>query len=120
MHAVVEKCSMKHSSSDLKLVSLSEKVCTALHGSPCVTQPFISQVFLCQGNVHLIPFPTNPAELATLPAGTPSLSRALALVRDGGIATVATSPVQEAIRSRISRYVCVHLWTIVEEGWFMV
>ena len=69
--------------------------------------PFISQVFLCQGNVHLIPLPANPAELATLPAGTPSLSRALALVRDGGITTIATSPVQQAIHSRISRYVCV-------------
>ena len=61
------------------------------------------QVFVCNGEVHIIPIPSNPAEVTVYPTGIPMVHQALQVVF-GPHRTVAEERVQRAIRKRIQGY----------------
>ncbi|KAI8512137.1 hypothetical protein Bbelb_087760 [Branchiostoma belcheri] len=63
-----------------------------------------NRVFLFHGQVHIIPQPRSPAEIACVPAGTPSLRQALDIVSRYPGLTVAARPTQDAIINRIGSY----------------
>ncbi|XP_066292192.1 protein ecdysoneless homolog [Branchiostoma lanceolatum] len=63
-----------------------------------------NRVFLFHGQVHIIPQPRSPAEIACVPAGTPSLPQALNIVSRYPGLTVAGRPTQDDIINRIGSY----------------
>lgn len=58
------------------------------------------QVFLYDGELHLIPIPSSPAEVTVYPAGVPTLQTALSLVWSEH-RTRAADGMQNAIQARI-------------------
>ncbi|KAI9312921.1 SGT1 protein-domain-containing protein [Dichotomocladium elegans] len=58
------------------------------------------RVGLYHGQVHIIPLPRTPADLILIPP-SPSIERALAIIRDPRIVTVADKAVQDAILDRL-------------------
>ncbi|XP_035694606.1 protein ecdysoneless homolog [Branchiostoma floridae] len=63
-----------------------------------------NRVFLFHGQLHIIPQPRSPAEIACVPAGTPSLRQALDIVSRYPGLTVAGRPTQDIIIRRIGSY----------------
>ena len=57
-------------------------------------------MFIHRGNIHIIPKPSNPAEIIYYPVSAPMLPQALSLVRSD-TPTVASKSVQEAIQKKI-------------------
>ena len=55
--------------------------------------------------MHIIPKPSNPAEIINYPVGTPTLVQALSLVRSD-TPTVASKLIQEAIQRKIKLEAC--------------
>ena len=62
-------------------------------------------MFLHRGDVHIIPKPRTPGEVRDYPVATPTLERALELVRSEEVTTRANPRVQECIKLRIARCV---------------
>ncbi|XP_072043233.1 protein ecdysoneless homolog [Amphiura filiformis] len=63
-----------------------------------------NRVFIYNGDLHVIPTPTNPSELVTLPAGVPSIQQALNLVRGQDVVTLADKPIRDDIHRRINHF----------------
>ncbi|XP_022251288.1 protein ecdysoneless homolog [Limulus polyphemus] len=63
-----------------------------------------NRVFLYQGQLHLIPIARTPAEVTSLPSGTPALEDAIMAVREYSTITVANQDIQNALKKRISGY----------------
>eukprot|EP00741_Cyanophora_paradoxa_P006095 tig00000983_g5910.t1 len=59
-----------------------------------------NRVFLRGGEVHIVPMPRTPGEIALLPV-QPSLEQGLAAVRSAAVDTRASEAVQEAVRARV-------------------
>ncbi|XP_041473707.1 protein ecdysoneless homolog [Lytechinus variegatus] len=64
----------------------------------------INRVFIYRGDLHIIPKPSNPAELAFLPAGIPSKSHAIDVVRSHSQNTLAKLTIREAVRARVDEF----------------
>ncbi|ORX85322.1 SGT1-domain-containing protein [Anaeromyces robustus] len=62
-----------------------------------------NRVFIYQGNVHIIPYPTTPYELMLFPAGKIYLSRALDIIIGPG-KTEASKEINNAINLKIKEY----------------
>ena len=60
------------------------------------------QVFIYRGQLHIIPIAQNPGEITPVPSGTPSVSSAIAAVRDFSSVTKASDLVQKSIDKRIN------------------
>lgn len=69
---------------------------------------FIIQVFVYRGDLHIIPIPQSPGEMAAFPLFTPSLEEAITIVRNENFNTRADQRVQDAVNRRIGRYVPVN------------
>lgn len=59
------------------------------------------QVFLYNGSLQIVPLPNSPAELAYVPVGQLSITKALTIIRDQVINTTASTGIQQAISNRI-------------------
>ena len=57
-------------------------------------------MFIHKGDLHIIPQPSNPAEIMQYPVGMPTLTQALSLVRSD-TPTAAAKPIREAIQWKI-------------------
>ncbi|XP_077980173.1 protein ecdysoneless homolog [Glandiceps talaboti] len=64
----------------------------------------INRVFLHHGDIHIIPIPSSPADIAVLPTGSPSLEVALQTIKQHPDRTVASEKIQECIRNRLKGY----------------
>ncbi|XP_030840023.1 protein ecdysoneless homolog [Strongylocentrotus purpuratus] len=64
----------------------------------------INRVFIYNGELHIIPKPGSPAELAFLPAGVPSISHAVEVVRKHSQKTLAKPSIREAVRARVNEF----------------
>jgi hypothetical protein len=62
-----------------------------------------NRVFIYQGKVHIIPYPTTPYELMLFPAGKIYLSRALDIITGFG-KTEASQEINETINLKIKNY----------------
>eukprot|EP00112_Aurelia_sp_Birch-Aquarium-sp1_P018588 Seg4454.2 transcript_id=Seg4454.2/GoldUCD/mRNA.D3Y31 product="Protein ecdysoneless" protein_id=Seg4454.2/GoldUCD/D3Y31 len=62
-----------------------------------------NRVFIHNGQIHIIPLPSNPSEISIFPTGKPSLSQALNLVL-GSQKTIASAAVQKSIFARINKF----------------
>ncbi|XP_071943829.1 protein ecdysoneless homolog [Antedon mediterranea] len=63
-----------------------------------------NRVFLFQGELHIIPLPTTPAELAWLPPGTPTVHQAVNIIRSHPDRTLASKPIRDAVHKRLESY----------------
>ena len=63
------------------------------------------QVFIHQGQLHILPKPRSPAELTSLPVSIPTVREAVRIVSDGAIPTEASEPVQKCIQERLRRFI---------------
>jgi hypothetical protein len=63
-----------------------------------------NRVFVSNGDLHIVPIPQTPAQITEYPAGTPSLSQALRLIRKGSLVTRASQLVQSALNKRLGDY----------------
>jgi hypothetical protein len=63
------------------------------------TNPF--QVYIYQGNIHIIPMPQSPAQITTLPSGVPAVQYAVKCVRNYNTATLATPEINNAVQQRL-------------------
>ena len=59
------------------------------------------RVYVHQGQLHIIPLPSSPAEVGVIPVGTPSLTTALGLL---GPRTLAAPAIQQAVHDCLSRF----------------
>ena len=71
---------------------------TKLRSTVCVGY---LQVFIHNNELHIIPRPQSPAEVALFPAGTPSLLEAVNCVRKSASRTRADPAVQKALKVRV-------------------
>lgn len=61
-----------------------------------------NRVFIFDGNLHIIPLPSTPAELQHLPSSQSlSLSSALSIIKNKKVNTKADNHIQECINNRI-------------------
>lgn len=58
------------------------------------------QVYIFQGNLHIIPFPQSPAQITTLPSGVPEIQYAVKCVRNYNTATLASTEINNAVKQR--------------------
>lgn len=63
-----------------------------------------NRVFLHNGNLHIIPYPTNPSEVTSYPAGVPTLQHAYQTVVNKETKTQASDSIQGCIKARIKEY----------------
>lgn len=64
-----------------------------------------NRVFIKQGNVHIIPLPSSPADIIQIPGGNKlEKKKAIEVVRQSSVNTVADDAVQQTIQSRIEEY----------------
>eukprot|EP00111_Clytia_hemisphaerica_P007767 TCONS_00022566-protein len=64
-----------------------------------------NRVFIYNGNLHLIPFPSNPSEVTIYPTGKPTLQQAFKiLTNDDEAKTCACPKIQECLNARIKDY----------------
>ncbi|KAK3089567.1 hypothetical protein FSP39_004670 [Pinctada imbricata] len=63
-----------------------------------------NRVYLYNGELHIIPIPQTPAEITTLPTGTPSVEQAIQCVKNYNSATRASNKVQQEISARINEF----------------
>lgn len=62
-----------------------------------------NRVFVCHGQLHIIPQPRHPGEVGIFPAGVPTVENALQLVF-GDFPTAASPAVQSPIRRKLDLY----------------
>lgn len=64
------------------------------------------QVYIYNGDLHVIPIPQSPEEIAKFPLFTPTLIEAVTCVRDCTCDTRCSQAVQNLINKRLSWLVC--------------
>ena len=68
----------------------------------------VSQVFLFQGAVHIVGYPSNPREVGVLPVGVATVRQSLQCIRSHPSLTVAPPTIQAIIGKRIQQYVVIN------------
>ncbi|KAI8979008.1 SGT1 protein-domain-containing protein [Pilobolus umbonatus] len=64
-----------------------------------------NRVYLYQGQVHIIPLPSSPADILRIPStGTLNRKNAIDIIRDSTKTTVASASIQQSILDRIQEY----------------
>ncbi len=77
--------------------------------SGCGHAPIIvSQVFLFQGAVHIVGYPSNPREVGVLPVGVATVGQSLNCIRSHPSLTLAPPTIQNTIWKRIQQYVVIN------------
>lgn len=69
-----------------------------------------TQVFIHNGQLHIIPKPSSPADIPRLPVAMPTVEAAIKIVSDTRTPTTADEAVQGSIQSRIKWLVAMDLW----------
>ncbi|XP_046854464.1 protein ecdysoneless homolog [Xenia sp. Carnegie-2017] len=60
-----------------------------------------NRIFIYQGNLHIIPFPSNPSEITIIPTGKPTLQKALAVLKTNDEKTIAFPWIQDVLHKKI-------------------
>lgn len=63
-----------------------------------------NRIFIHDGKFHIIPIPTNPAEITTYPTSKPTVAKAYNLIMQEGVETCASNDIQEMIYARLNKY----------------
>ncbi|EGD76213.1 hypothetical protein PTSG_00916 [Salpingoeca rosetta] len=63
-----------------------------------------NRVFLCDGQLHIVPQPSSPADIGVLPQGDASVSQALRAIRCSPKQTCASAQVQSLLQHRLAHY----------------
>ena len=66
---------------------------------------FLFQVFIYNGNLHIIPIPKSPADVAAFPHTFSSVGDAVECIRTYSEQTKASLKVQTTIQNRLKRYI---------------
>ncbi|KAL9543653.1 hypothetical protein MBANPS3_008012 [Mucor bainieri] len=75
-----------------------------------------NRVYLYNGQVHIIPLPTSPADLLQATSGPLMRQKAIELIRSNSKSTLASAAIQQAIMDRISNYPSAALKEIHRAG----
>lgn len=75
-----------------------------------------NRVYLYNGQVHIIPLPTSPADILQATSGLLMRQKAIDLIRSSGKNTLASPTIQQAIEDRISEYPSAALKEIHRAG----
>lgn len=63
-----------------------------------------NRVFICQGNLHIIPLPSKPSEITIFPTGKPTVYQALKVLKTNAEKTTALPWIQDPVMKKIQEY----------------
>ena len=63
-----------------------------------------NRVFIYQGNLHIIPLPSNPSEITVFPTGKPTVHHALKILKTNAEKTLALPWIQDSVAKKVQEY----------------
>ena len=98
-HSKKEICAEHFEFKDESLFEIQKKILSLIFHNILNLSP---QVFIHNGQIHIIPLPSNPSEISIFPTGKPSINQAFNLIL-GGQKTIASAEVQKSIFARTNK-----------------